>query len=220
MNTPKVLFEDNTILVLDKPSGWDVETLQAWIKDTFNFPISSSREFRNGLVHRLDKETSGVILIAKDEKTFSMLQEQFAKRQVKKTYIALAHGKIDQKEGTIDAPTGRLPWKRTKFGVFEGGRQARTDYKVIKYIEREKEMYTLLELYPKTGRTHQIRVHLKHIGHPIVSDPLYAGRKTNRQDRKWCPRLFLHAQEISLDHLNFKSDLPSDLKSVLEKNNS
>lgn len=215
MDAPKIIYEDKSLLSLDKPSGWTVDTLRDWLKDNFNYPISQEFELRSGIVHRLDKDTSGVILVAKDKDTFEKLQKEFAERQVKKTYIALVHGKLEPKEGTIDQPVGRLPWKRTKFGVWQGGRPAITKYKVEKYYDKEGEHFSLLELYPQTGRTHQIRVHLKYLGHPIVSDPLYAGRKTNRQDRKWCPRLFLHAQNISINSMTFKSELPKDLQSVL-----
>ncbi len=217
---PKVIFEDKNLLVITKPAGWIVNestntgnnpVLQDWLSQNFDYEISKNKELRSGIVHRLDKETSGILLVAKTSDVFEKLQKEFADRNVKKTYIALVHGKVQQEKGTIDAPVGRLPWKRTKFGVYEGGRPAQTEYKVIKNYGN----FSLLELHPKTGRTHQIRVHLKHIGHPIVSDPLYAGRKTNREDRKWCPRLFLHASELSILDMNFKADIPSDLKSAL-----
>lgn len=229
-NTPKVLKEEPNFLVLEKPSGWVVNesintgknpVLQDWLSKNFDYEIAKSKDTRSGIVHRLDKETSGLILVAKDKKTFDMLQEQFAKREVKKTYVALVHGKIEEKEGVINEPVGRLPWKRTKFGVFEGGRPAQTGYKVLNYYTKDSEAFTFLELYPQTGRTHQLRVHLKHIGHPIVSDPLYAGRKVARKDRLWCPRLFLHASEIVFNNLttqksqSVKSELPPDLKSAL-----
>src|SRR5258706_2211078 len=211
---PSLAYEDNYILALNKPSGMDVEELQTFVKDNFKFEISDKRELRNGLVHRLDKATSGVILFAKSENVFFALQKQFADRTIQKVYIALVHGLMTDDEGTIDAPVGRLPWKRTKFGVFPEGRPAVTKFKVIKKFNE----YSLLELYPKTGRTHQLRVHLKHLGHPIVSDPLYAGRKTLRADIKTWPRLWLHAKSIEFMHpitekkMKLEAPLPSDLK--------
>jgi 23S rRNA pseudouridine1911/1915/1917 synthase len=221
---PKILYEDSDLIVLDKPSGWVVNSsdtapnsLQNWISQNLGTEISKSHELRSGIVHRLDKETSGVIIIAKNENAFHALQKQFFDRTVKKKYIALVHGKVEA-SGVIDAKVGRLPWKRTKFGVLEDGRPALTNYKVTKNFTD----YSLLEVAPETGRTHQIRIHLKHIGHPIVSDPLYAGRKTNRGDRKWCPRLFLHASEIEFNHpvtnkkLIVKANLPDDLEKSLE----
>ena len=225
---PKVVFEDQALMVVDKPSGWivndadttkDQPTIQKWLRENYKLPIFSFPELRNGVVHRLDKETSGLLLVAKTVEAFENLQAQFKSRQVKKSYIALVHGLMDLKEGIIDAPVGRLPWRRDRFGVLLGGREAKTNYTTL---ERFVDAYTLLELRPETGRTHQIRIHLKHIGHPIVSDSFYAGRKTNRKDRKWCPRLFLHASKISFLHpeskkiLVYTSDLATDLRVVLD----
>ena len=223
MENPSVVWEDDYILALNKPAGWvinDSETahgnpiLQDWIEKNYNFETSHSKELRSGIVHRLDKPTSGIILIAKTKEVFYALQKEFADRKIEKVYIALVHGNVSREEGIINAPIGRLPWKRTKFGIVPGGRSAVTEYKVIGH----HEPFSLLELYPKTGRTHQLRVHLKHIGHPIVSDPLYAGRKTLRQDVKIWPRLWLHAKEIKFIHpvtkrkTTLEAPLPSDLK--------
>ncbi len=227
---PKIIFEDEEISVLDKPSGWitnDAETtkgqptIQGWLRQNFTFPVFNFQELRNGIVHRLDKETSGILLVAKTKEAFRDLQRQFKDREVQKTYTALVHGSTLPQEGEISAPVGRLPWRRDRFGVLPGGREATTEYKVIESYALEGDIFELLKLKPKTGRTHQIRIHLKHIGHPIVADEFYAGRKTARNDRKWCPRLFLHASGIVFLHpttsklLNFKSELPRELASVL-----
>ena len=226
---PTIIFEDESILVLDKPSGWitnDASTtttqpvVQTWLRENFKYPLIGDRERRDGVVHRLDKETSGLLLVAKTPKAFENLQSQFKERKVTKTYIALTHGEIEPKEGEITASVGRLPWRRERFGVLPGGREATTNYKVIKTLKGEDEKFSLVELYPKTGRTHQIRIHLKFIGHPIVGDYFYAGRKTAREDRLWCPRLFLHAAKITFFHpetgkeLTFESELPKDLNLV------
>lgn len=236
MRKPRILHEDKVILVLDKPAGWVVnrsqtvkeETLQDWLEKNFQLKNTSVEEFykRSGIVHRLDKETSGVILVAKTIEAFENLQKQFKERLVKKRYLALAHGKVEPTSGTIRAPISRSPFDRKKFGVFLGGREAETKYKVlsIKYevLRGKKSFYSLLELEPKTGRTHQIRVHLKYIGHPVVGDEFYAGRKTAREDRRWCPRQFLHASFLSFTHpqtehqVEFTSPLPFELKKALE----
>ena len=198
-------------------------------------------------MHRLDKETSGILLVAKTKDAFENLQKQFKERQVKKTYIALVHGKVESREGEINVPVGRLPWNRKRFGVLAEGREAVTKYKVLTLYSvilsasegsngilrhspqndmstngMKNEKLTLLELYPETGRTHQIRVHLKYIGHPIFADPLYAGRKTARNDRKLLARIFLHAAKISFyhpkneDQLSFESPLPKELNNFLQ----
>ncbi len=228
METPKVIFQDDHILVLNKPSGWitnDAVTtttqpvIQSWLRENFDYPLIGDYKGRDGIVHRLDKETSGVLLVAKTRRAFDELQRQFKERIVEKSYIALAHGKIKDKEGKIKVPVGRLPWRRDRFGILPGGRDSETIYKVKDYYGDN----TLVELFPKTGRTHQIRIHLKHIGHPIVADEFYAGRKTARRDREWCPRLFLHAATIKFLHpstkeeTNFEAELASDLKEVLSK---
>lgn len=187
---------------------------------------------RSGIVHRLDKETSGIILVAKNPKAFENLQKQFKERIVHKTYLALAHGKITPIEGEINVPVGRLPFNRKRFGVVAGGRESLTRYKVIwtkgpstsgrKSSNKQIEQLSLVELYPQTGRTHQIRVHLQYIHHPIFADELYAGRKIAREDRKILQRVFLHASQITFLHpttgkeMHFTADLPEELQKVLE----
>jgi 23S rRNA pseudouridine1911/1915/1917 synthase len=171
----------------------------------------------------LDKETSGVLVIAKNPSSFVKLQEQFKERTVKKTYQALAHGRLTPRKGEIKVPVGRLPWNRSRFGIMPGGRESVTIYDVQEYYQysKNKEILSFVELYPQSGRTHQIRVHLKYLGHPIFSDELYGGRKTVRDDRKLLSRLFLHAAKISFTHpttsaiLSFESPLPPDLLSFI-----
>lgn len=230
MNNPKVIFQDDGFFVIDKPSGWitneaDTTTnqpvLQTWIRENFEYPLKGDREFRDGIVHRLDKETSGILLVAKTRQAFEALQAQFKSREVEKTYIALLHGVVEPSVGIIKAQVGRLPWRRDRFGVLPGGRESETNYKVIKTYEIRGSKFSLVEFFPKTGRTHQIRIHAKHIGHPIVGDEFYAGRKTARSDRSWCPRLFLHAASIKFVHptskelVRFETDLPEDLRKLL-----
>lgn len=225
IRSPKIIFEDRFILVLEKPAGVVVnkaettkeETIQDWIIKYLKIKGRGVGE-RAGIVHRLDKETSGILVVAKDQKSFENLQRQFKERRVEKRYLALVHGQIEPREGVIDVPISRSPFNRKKFGVFLGGRPAKTRYRTI-----SNEKFSLLELTPETGRTHQIRVHLKYINHPVVSDEKYAGRKTARADRKWCPRLFLHASYLSFIHpqtkerIEFTSKLPPDLSRALKK---
>lgn len=231
MSQPQILFEDEYLLAINKSSGMVVndsalaskgDTLQAWVGENFDFPLAHNKELRNGVVHRLDKETSGVLLVAKNPEVFVELQRQFKDREVEKVYVGLVHGRVEPKEGVIDSPIARNPRVRTKFAVVENGREATTEYKNIRVLEHQDEKYTLVEFKPKTGRTHQIRVHAKHIGHPIVGDYSYAGRKTARHDRKWCPRLFLHAAKLTFihptsgKHITVEAPLPHDLSLVIK----
>lgn len=241
----KILYEDSDILVLDKPAGVIVnksdttkgeKTVQDWVEEYLKITnIKKSLGFRDsdlefssraGIVHRLDKETSGILLVAKNPDLFGTLQAQFKERKVQKKYIALVHGKLSLAKGEIKVSVGRLPWNRKRFGVVAGGREAVTKYRVlsVKYLVsgKERKPLTLLELYPETGRTHQIRVHLKYINHPVFADPFYAGRKTSRNDRKLLSRMFLHASKISFnspktgDLVSFESPLPEELKHFLQ----
>ena len=223
-----VLFEDDSLIALSKPAFLVVNrsettrqpTLQDWLEDYLKLPDRGIGG-RAGIVHRLDKETSGVILVAKTEEAFVHLQAQFKERQIEKKYLALVHGKVEPKEGVIRASISRSPFDRKKFGVYLGGREAETGYRVKGYYQKDKEPFSLVELTPKTGRTHQIRVHLKYLGYPVVGDDTYAGRKTARKDRVWCPHQFLHAAVISFIHpktgksLTLEAPLPNDLKKAL-----
>lgn len=227
---PKILYQDESIFVVDKPAGWITNSastttgqpvVEKWLADNFHFPIFNYQDLRHGIVHRLDKETSGLLVIAKTKKAFEKLQSEFKNREVQKKYVALCHGKVDP-DGEVKAQIGRLPWRRDRFGVLPGGRESATEYKLLRFYPGERGGYSLVEFSPKTGRTHQIRVHAKHIGHAIVADEFYAGRKTARNDRLFCPRLFLHAAYIKFIHpvtdkkVEFKSTLPTDLQEVLD----
>ncbi len=248
-----VIFEDASLMVLDKPAGMTVnrsdttgseKTLQDWTEERLGIrdsiappsrPTSESTEHdyeeanreafykRGGIVHRLDKETSGIILVAKTEDAFIELLRQFREREVEKSYTALVHGKIVPEEGEISVPVGRLPWNRKRFGIVAGGRDATTEYKVLRYYMMKNEPLTLLQLMPKTGRTHQIRVHLKYLNRPIFADELYGGRKTAREDRKLLQRQFLHASSIKFTHpvtgkrLLYESPISTELSEVLSK---
>lgn len=252
---PTILYEDDSLLVINKPAGITVNksdttihetTVQDWSEEYLNLPKAPMRVEveesetgektydynqlfleRGGIVHRIDKETSGILLIAKTKEAFQSLQQQFKERTVKKTYLTLVHGKVSPQEGEINIPVGRLPWNRRQFGVVAGGREALTRYKTIDSLQltvnKKREILSLLEVSPETGRTHQIRVHMKYLNHPIFADFLYAGRKTSRDDRKLLERVFLHAYSISFNHprtnerISFHSPLPPELQSVIDK---
>jgi len=228
---PQILYEDNCLLVLDKPAGLIVnqakttrgqETVEEWLRENFSYPLIFLPNLRAGIIHRLDKDTSGVLLVAKDGKSLKVLQRQFKDHLVKKEYWALLHGRVPS-EGTINMPVGRLPWKRERFGVMAGAKPALTYFERKELYQSSKgEYFGLVAVFPKTGRTHQIRVHFSYLGHPLVSDSFYVGKKRLKQDLLWCPRLFLHARKISFYHpksnnwVEFVSELPTDLKKALK----
>jgi len=175
---------------------------------------------RAGIVHRLDKETSGILVVAKTQAAFEKLQAQFKERVVEKEYLALVHGKTDP-EGEISEPIDRHPRFRRRFAVVAGGRESTTSYRREKILKNGEEICSFIKVHPLTGRTHQIRVHFSHIQHPVVSDPLYLSEKRLKADLKFCPRLFLHAASLAFTHpasgarMRFEAELPEDLQQVL-----
>lgn len=188
-----VLYEDENCIVMNKPAGvlthaqgaFNAEaTVATYLRGKLTGDIPGERA---GIVHRLDRATSGVIIGAKNAKTLSLLQKQFSKRQVKKTYRAIITGHVRQKEAIIDMPIERNPKAPATFRVGPNGKAAKTHYKVLE----ENKHASLIELTPETGRTHQLRVHLAHIGHPIIGDPLYGKGKHG-------DRLFLHALALEI----------------------
>ena len=216
-----ILFEDDSMIAINKPPGIVVnraesvkeETIQDWVEKTYHIFI----ENRGGIVHRIDKETSGILLIAKTPAAFADLQRQFKERVIHKTYLAIVHGKLVPDTGEINAPVGRLPWNRERFGIVPGGKESITKYHVQGYIGD----FSIVEAYPQSGRTHQIRVHLKYINHPIVGDYLYAGRKTARDDRTWAKRVLLHAWKLTCAHpvtgkdLAIEAPIPDDMNNII-----
>jgi len=234
---PSLIFQDDDVMIVDKPPGMVVnraesvktETVQDWVEKQMTEDgerrTEENKEFidRAGIVHRIDKETSGILLIAKNPASFYELQRQFKEREVKKTYLALVHGIIAE-QGEVNVPIGRLPWNRERFGVVPGGKESVTKFKRVSNNElrtTNDEPISLVEVYPETGRTHQIRVHLKYIGYPLLGDYLYAGRKQSRDDRKDIPRVMLHAWKISFTHpksgkpLAYEAPIPDDIKRIL-----
>ncbi|MBM2832747.1 MAG: Pseudouridine synthase [Dehalococcoidia bacterium] len=216
-----VVYEDADLLVVDKPAGMAVHPAPGHPRGTLVNALLAhipdlegiNGSLRPGIVHRLDKDTSGLMVVAKNGRAHEGLAAQFKKRTLKKQYLALVHGRLSPAEGAIEAPVGRDPAHRQRMAVVEDGREARTGYRVLRSVEK----YSLLEVSPASGRTHQIRVHLSAIGHPVVGDRLYGG-KTSLLERQ-----FLHASYLAFEHpisgkyLEFRSALPGDLEAVLER---
>ncbi len=224
----QVVHEDEVLLVVDKPAGMVVHPAPGHPGGTLvnallaRFPeLADAGNDRPGIVHRLDRDTSGLILVAKQEKARRALQRQFKERQVHKTYLALLHGHLQPHWGRIEAPIGRDPNHRQRMAVLAGAREAITEYHVLRRLTAQEghaaEIYSLVKAEPQTGRTHQIRVHFASIGHPVVGDPVY-GRRRSGLD---VPRQFLHAQRLEFRHpvsghrLELEAPLPADLMSVL-----
>jgi len=236
----EIIFEDSALVVLSKQAGVVVNraesvtgaTVQDWVeqrypkifsvKDRMNLEESAG-EFlqRSGVCHRLDKDTSGVLVVAKSASYLADVMQQFARRRVNKSYLALVHGRLEPKRGNIRLPIKRMALRRKLFGVDVDGKMAETEYEVVNYFYRQTEHLSLIRLTPKTGRTHQIRVHMRFLGHPLAGDELYLSKQSKSRDRNWCPRHFLHAEALELEHpmsrkrLCFKAKLPNDLSIIL-----
>lgn len=217
----KVLFEDEDIIVIDKPAGVVVHPAPGQAGHTISNAVLAhypalgeiDDSVRPGIVHRLDKDTSGVMVIAKNKAAQLNLVQQFKSRLVAKTYLVLVKGRMTPEKGIIEAAIGRNPNDRKKMAIVSRGREARSEYRVIRYLEG----YSLLEVSPKTGRTHQIRVHLAAVGFPVVGDAVYGVRSP------WLKRQFLHAFKLGLklpstgQYMEFTSELPPDLHEALDK---
>jgi len=215
-----IIYEDDDLLVIDKPAGLPVHpapghpshTLVNALLSHFPHLADIGDSMRPGIVHRLDKDTSGVMLVAKNSLAQANLVEQFKTRSVVKTYLVLVKGHLTPEDGAIEAPIGRDPGNRKRMAVVAGGREARTEYRVIRYIAD----YTLLEVRPETGRTHQIRVHLSAIGFPVVGDRVYGVKSA------YLSRQFIHASRLGFklpssgEYVEFKSELPPDLEQALK----
>ena len=216
----KIVYEDQSLLVVDKDAGMVVHptadhpsgTLVNAILHYLKAVPERDKSLRPGIVHRLDKGTSGLLVIAKSQEALDLLKKQFKDRTVVKKYLALVGGQIEPPSGVIEKPIARHPKNRQKFAVSQDGRGSITNYHVI---ETSGGLYSLVELAPKTGRTHQIRVHLASVGHPIVGDRLYGGRPASR--------MFLHSSYLEITHpttnkrIKFVSNLPEELEKILQK---
>lgn len=201
----EILYEDNDIIVVNKPKGMVVHpangnpdgTLVNAVMAICHDSLSGiGGEIRPGIVHRLDKDTSGVIVVAKNDKAHINLSEQIKNHKVEKTYLALVKGFVKENEATINMPIGRSTSNRKKMAVTKSGKQAITHFKVIKRYKTHKQDYALLEVKIETGRTHQIRVHLSQIGYPIVGDSTYSNGKNEWGIEGQC----LHAKSLKFKH--------------------
>ena len=194
-----IVYEDDDVIVVNKPQGMVVHPAPGHPDHTLVNALlyhtkvlaQSPEGFRPGIVHRIDKDTSGLLMIAKTAKARESLEDQLAHKTNKRLYWAIVHGNFAEKNGVIDAPIGRNPYDRKKMAVVETGKKAITHFKVL---EQFKD-YSLIECQLETGRTHQIRVHLDYIGHPVAGDPLYGPRKTLKGHGQ-----FLHAKVLGFKH--------------------
>ena len=208
------------------PQASDSDEVTRTPKHAFgNAPHTSGGSDRVGIVHRLDKDTSGLIVVAKDEKTQEALAEQFRSRTVEKSYVALVHGAVSENRGKIDRPIARDRWHRTKMTVAANGREALSLWKVLQRFEK----FTLVEVEIKTGRTHQIRVHLASINHPVVGDATYNEGRDNtianpeiKKAVQKLDRFFLHAERLAFTHpesqerISLSAEIPDELKELLD----
>jgi 23S rRNA pseudouridine1911/1915/1917 synthase len=217
-----IVYEDDDLLVINKPQGLVVHPASSYHEPTLvhgllhqvNQLSAINGIIRPGIVHRIDKDTSGLLVVAKNDQTHKALSEDLVTHDIKREYIALCYGKFKEEEGTINAPIGRNFKNRLKMQVSAEGKKAITHFKVIERFEK----YTLLSVELETGRTHQIRVHLSYINHPIVGDPIYGPKIVVGNKGQ-----YLHATKLSFlhpnkkEHMTFTVDIPDDFKLFLNK---
>jgi len=229
-----IVYEDDDLIVVDKPAGLVVHpgagqeagTLANALVYHFNELSGTAGRIRPGIVHRIDKETSGLLAVAKNDVAHEKLSEQFRNREVFKLYVALVYGRVSEAHGEIEARLGRSPHNRTRMAVLRGG-AGRAAHTIFEVAERYTE-FTLLKVQIKTGRTHQIRVHLAHISHPVVGDSTYGGGRDNmvrdaaiKREIRALSRHFLHSAQLAFMHprsgqrLEFSSPLPAELRHFL-----
>ncbi len=234
------LYEDGSLWVINKPAGITVNRATTTSGETVadlafehlglrpSFKVDDELSARSGLAHRLDKETSGCLVLAKSTGVLMELMRQFKEREVKKQYLALVHGKLEPKRGTIKLPLTRDRVDRRRWAVGYEGKMAETAWEVVGYYLSPArslggEVWSLVRLFPVTGRTHQIRVHMAHLGHPLVSDSKYLIKRKLAEDKRVLGRHALHAEMLELTHpvtgerVKFKAPLAEDLERLVRK---
>jgi 23S rRNA pseudouridine1911/1915/1917 synthase len=220
----KIIYEDADLVVINKPAGMVVHPAPGHASGTLvnallaRYPdMEVGGDLRPGIVHRLDQDTSGLIVVARNDRALQQLADQQRERAMNKVYLAIVEGRMQQPSGVVDAPVGRHPRDRLRMAVVDGGREARTHYRLLEDLGA----YSLLEVTLETGRTHQIRVHMRHINRPVIGDPLYGPGE--KRPRFGLTRQFLHAQRLGLrlpsdgSWREFVAPLPDDLERVLNK---
>ena len=217
-----IVYEDDDLLVINKPVGLVVHPASSYHEPTLVHGLmhqvdhlsSINGVIRPGIVHRIDKDTSGLLVVAKHDEAHQLLSEQLKHHEIKRTYVALVYHDFKENEGTIDAPIARHPKNRLKMAIVEDGKRSVTHFKVLKRFGD----YTLISCELETGRTHQIRVHMAYINHPIVGDPLYGPKQVIGDQGQ-----FLHATKLSFihpikkEHMTFTADMPDDFKSFIDQ---
>lgn len=217
-----IIYEDDDLLVINKPEGLVVHPASSYHEPTLVHGLmhqvdtlsSINGVIRPGIVHRIDKDTSGLLVVAKNDKAHQLLSEQLKNHEIKRTYIALVYHDFTEEEGTINAPIGRHPKNRLKMAIVEDGKHAVTHFKVLKRFDNK---YTLISCELETGRTHQIRVHMAYINHPIVGDAIYGPKQVISDHGQ-----FLHATELAFMHpikkeyMTFNADIPDYFQKFID----
>ncbi len=229
----EIIFEDDSLIIINKPSGVVVNisetspkgTVQNVLQERLKIDSQDRSEFaqRAGIVHRIDKGTSGVLVIAKSRDAFTHIKNQFKTRKVRKEYLAIVLGEVKDPVFEVNAPIKRNPRNRVRMAIVKDGRPAVTRFELVRTVRVKEVPVSVLKCYPETGRTHQIRVHLSAVKHPIMGDLVYLTKKQIKETESIFKRLMLHAWKISFNHpkidkeLFFEAPLPAQLEKICSK---
>ncbi len=213
-----IVYEDKYLMIINKESGMVVHPAAGHFSHTlvnalaYYLHLDNLSNMRPGIVHRLDKDTSGLMVVAKDDNTLELLSKMIKEKKVKRHYLALVYGEIMHSSGKIDAPIGRDPHNRQRQAIVDGAKRSITNFKVLKRFKNA----TLVECELETGRTHQIRVHMKYIGHPIVNDPVYSNKKASGFGQMLHSKSIEFVHPITGEHLYFEVDPPREFLEMLK----